>query len=167
MKLPPSSSSGNMLHIEVAPAAPAAATAQATARRMVSGVRPHYLPSGQVARRLHMSSRTLGKLTGQAYSYTPALKCLLLSINNEHAALSTHRPAFTAQCSALRGHQSTLRFDAQHSSLSAARLILSNQHSDLVLHSCQSSAEAACLHTCIYTLSASLCCSALVFSASA
>lgn len=67
-----------MLHIEVAPAAPAAATAQATARRIVSGVRPHFLPSGQVARRLHMSSRTLGKLTGQA--------CLSFS---QHSKLST------------------------------------------------------------------------------
>ncbi len=54
-----------MLHIEVSPAPAAAATAQATARRILSGVRVQYLPSGQVARRLHMSSRTLGKITGQ------------------------------------------------------------------------------------------------------
>lgn len=54
-----------MLHVEVAPAPPAAATAQATARRILAGVRVQYLPSGQVARRLHMSSRTLGKITGQ------------------------------------------------------------------------------------------------------
>ena len=54
-----------MLHIEVAPTPPAAATAQATARRILGGVRVQYLPSGQVARRLHMSSRTLGKITGQ------------------------------------------------------------------------------------------------------
>ena len=66
-----------MLHIEVAPAAPAAATAQATARRIVSGVRPQFLPSGQVARRLHMSSRTLGKLTGQACHLT--FQCSKLS----------------------------------------------------------------------------------------
>ena len=58
-------SSSNMLHIEVAPTPPAAATAQATARRILGGVRVQYLPSGQVARRLHMSSRTLGKITGQ------------------------------------------------------------------------------------------------------
>ena len=54
-----------MLHIEVLPAPLAAATAQATARRILGGVRVQYLPSGQVARRLHMSSRTLGKITGQ------------------------------------------------------------------------------------------------------
>jgi len=59
------SSSSTMLHIEVAPAPPAAATAQATARRILGGVRVQYLPSGQVARRLHMASRTLGKITGQ------------------------------------------------------------------------------------------------------
>ena len=88
-----------MLHIEVAPAAPAAATAQATARRMVSGVRPHYLPSGQVARRLRMSSRTLGKLTGQAcLSQAPALSTQLSTLSSHcllndphHSLLSTQR----------------------------------------------------------------------------
>ena len=67
----PSGSSGSMLHLEVAPAPPAAATAQATARRILSGVRVQYIPSGQVARRLHMSSRTLGKLTREDGFDTP------------------------------------------------------------------------------------------------
>ncbi|KAA6417737.1 MAG: 5 -3 exoribonuclease 1, partial [Trebouxia sp. A1-2] len=63
-------SSSNMLHIEVAPTPPAAATAQATARRILGGVRVQYLPSGQVARWLHMSSRTLGKITGNLWLQT-------------------------------------------------------------------------------------------------
>ena len=66
----PAANSSTMLHIEVAPPPPAAATAQATARRILSGVRVQYMPSSQVARKLHMSSRTLGKITGQLASYT-------------------------------------------------------------------------------------------------
>ncbi|DBA92644.1 TPA: hypothetical protein ACH3X1_002861 [Trebouxia sp. C0004] len=66
----PAASSSNMLHIEVAPVPPASATAQATARRILGGVRVQYLPSGQVARRLHMSSRTLGKITGNLWLQT-------------------------------------------------------------------------------------------------
>lgn len=53
-----------MLHIQVQAAPPAAATAQATARRVIGGVRVQYMPSGLAARKLQMSPRTLGKLTG-------------------------------------------------------------------------------------------------------
>lgn len=62
-----------MLHVEVAPAPPTAAAAQATARRILAGVTVQYLPSGQVARKLQLSSRALGKITGapQAAEYTP------------------------------------------------------------------------------------------------
>ena len=62
-----------MLHISVQGAPPAAATAQATARRVIGGVRVQYMPSGLAARRLQMSPRSLGKLTGdaQAHNRTP------------------------------------------------------------------------------------------------
>ena len=56
---------GGMLHVEVQPAPPAAVTAQATARRVLSGVRVQYMPSGLAARKLQLNPRTLGKLTGQ------------------------------------------------------------------------------------------------------
>lgn len=57
-----------MLHISVQGAPPAAATAQATARRVIGGVRVQYMPSGLAARRLQMLPRTLGKLTGDAHA---------------------------------------------------------------------------------------------------
>ena len=55
---------GGMLHISVQAAPAAAATAQATAKRVIGGVRVQYMPSGLAARKLQMSPRSLGKLTG-------------------------------------------------------------------------------------------------------
>ena len=55
---------GSMLHISVQAVPAAAATAQATAKRGIGGVRVQYMPSGLAARKLQMSPRSLGKLTG-------------------------------------------------------------------------------------------------------
>ena len=108
VKLPPSGSSSSLLHIEVVPAPPAAATAQATARRILSGVRVQYIPSGQVARRLHMSSRTLGKLTGrdpsrpctcQSNAEAPASSAESARKSRWCFASSTQIPASSCSCS--------------------------------------------------------------------
>lgn len=58
---------GRALRVRVAPAPPATASAAATAKRLLTGVATAFMASGQVARRLGVSPRTLGKLTGNVY----------------------------------------------------------------------------------------------------
>jgi 5'-3' exoribonuclease 1 len=53
--------------VEVAPSPAATAQAAAAARRILGNVGVAYQPSGQVARRLGVSSRTLGRITGNVW----------------------------------------------------------------------------------------------------
>lgn len=53
--------------VEVVPAPPSAAQAAQAARRILSNVSVSYQPSGQVARRLGVNSRTLGRMTGNVW----------------------------------------------------------------------------------------------------
>ena len=55
------------LRVHVEPAPPATASAASTAKRLLTGVTTQFLQSGQVARRLGIDPRTLGKLTGNVY----------------------------------------------------------------------------------------------------
>lgn len=58
---------GRALRVRVEPAPPATASAASTAKRLLTGVTTAFMASGQVARRLGVSPRTLGKLTGNVY----------------------------------------------------------------------------------------------------
>jgi len=55
------------LHVSVAPAPPTAATAAATARRIVKSIAVQWQPSGVVARKLTLDPRTLGKITSALF----------------------------------------------------------------------------------------------------
>jgi hypothetical protein len=57
---------GGMLRVSLAPAPMTAAQTAQTARRLLTTVRVQYQPSGQVARKLAIDPRTLGKITGAA-----------------------------------------------------------------------------------------------------
>ena len=72
-----------MLHVSVAPSPPTAATAAATARRIVKSIAVQWQPSGVVARKLTLDPRTLGKITS-ALSATPSPLCLQPTIG-QHA----------------------------------------------------------------------------------
>lgn len=56
--------------LEVYPAPANAAQAAQAARRILAHVTVNYMPSGQVARRLGVSSRTLGRITGNVWVQT-------------------------------------------------------------------------------------------------
>jgi hypothetical protein len=74
---------GGMLRVSLAPAPMTAAQAAQTARRLLTTVRVQYQPSGQVARKLAIDPRTLGKITGAAslaahsHSHTCAINPML------------------------------------------------------------------------------------------
>jgi len=53
--------------VEVVPAPPSAAQAAQAARRILSNVSVSYQPSGQVARRMNVNARTLGRMTGNVW----------------------------------------------------------------------------------------------------
>lgn len=52
------------LRVEVIPPAPTNVLIQQTAKRLLTTMVPRYLPSHQVARKLQVSSRALGRITG-------------------------------------------------------------------------------------------------------
>ncbi|GAB4816899.1 hypothetical protein N2152v2_003945 [Parachlorella kessleri] len=58
---------GGPVRVSVEPAPTNAAAVAASARRILSNMRPTYLPSNQVARRLGVSFRTLGRMTGNIW----------------------------------------------------------------------------------------------------
>jgi len=64
------------LHVSVAPAPPTAATAAATARRIVKSIAVQWQPSGVVARKLTLDPRTLGKITSALFSWNQPTSCL-------------------------------------------------------------------------------------------
>lgn len=63
-------SGGALYTVELSPAPPAAAQLASAARRILSSVKVAYQPSGQVARKLGVSARTLGRMTGNVWVLT-------------------------------------------------------------------------------------------------
>ncbi|BDA46451.1 5'-3' exoribonuclease 1 [Coccomyxa sp. Obi] len=56
-----------LLHVSVQPMNPTAVAAAQRARHLINNTKVLYMPSGQVARKLAISPRTLGKITGNLY----------------------------------------------------------------------------------------------------